>query len=266
MTRMPESVAVIITTYNAPAYLARVLDGYLLQTKYPDELIVADDGSGPETRAVVESFAQQAPFAVRHVWHEDSGFRAARIRNEAVRGSTAAYLIFTDGDCIPQPSFVADHCRLARPGWFVQGKRMLVDENASGGFTGGTFRNVAGHCLRGQLSGWHHLLRLPGVALRVRGLKGIKTCNLALWRSDFYAVNGFDESFVGWGREDAEFAARLFHYGLSRRDPPFSALVFHLWHPENSRSNLPENDRKLQESVAGQSYYCRSGVVKDVES
>ena len=255
--------AVIVTTYNAPDYLARVLAGYLHQEQFPDELIVADDGSGPETAAVVEGFAQRAPFPVRHVWHEDRGFRAAAIRNEAVKASTADYLIFTDGDCIPHPRFVADHLRLAAPGWFVQGKRMLVGRGASPRFAVTGFAGLAALCLRGELGGCHHLLRIPGIAREQKGLRGIKTCNFALSRADILAVNGFNEEFVGWGREDAELAARLFAYGLRRKDPPFSALVFHLWHEENSRGSLAENDRMLAEAVRSAAWYCPNGIVKE---
>jgi len=114
--------ALIVTTYNAPDYLSRVLDGYLFQERFPDELIVADDGSGAETAEVVERFALRSPFPVRHVWHEDRGFRAAAIRNEAVKAATADYLIFTDGDCIPHPSFVSDHLRLATQDGSSRGK------------------------------------------------------------------------------------------------------------------------------------------------
>ncbi|QVW34107.1 glycosyltransferase family 2 protein [Geobacter sulfurreducens] len=255
--------ALIVTTYNAPDYLSRVLDGYLFQERFPDELIVADDGSGAETTEVVERFALRSPFPVRHVWHEDRGFRAAAIRNEAVKATTADYLIFTDGDCIPHPRFVSDHLRLASSGWFVQGKRMLVGRGISPRFTVCGFAELAALCFKGELSGCHHLLRVPGFAREHKGLRGIKTCNFALSRADLLAVNGFNEEFTGWGREDAEFAARLFAYGLRRKDPPFSALVFHLWHEENSRAALAKNDQMLAEAMRSSAWYCPNGIVKE---
>jgi len=119
-------VAVIVTTYNRPDALAAVLDGYLAQTDAGFELVVADDGSGPKTRALVEDYARRAPFRLGHVWQEDAGFRAAAIRNQALAGTDAGYVIFTDGDCVPTPGFVAQHRRLAEPGWFLSANRVLL--------------------------------------------------------------------------------------------------------------------------------------------
>lgn len=256
------TIAVIITTYNSPAYLKRVLKGYLSQTRYPDELVVADDGSTDETAQVVREFAATAPFRVQHVWHGDEGFRAAKIRNEAVKACTSDYLIFTDGDCLPHRSFIADHIAIARQGSFIQGKRMLVKENASATFEPSSPMQLAIQCIRGELSGCHHLLRIPGLAVAKKGLRGIKTCNFSVHRDAVLAVNGFNEAFVGWGREDSEFAARLCALGLSRKDPLFSALVFHLWHPENSRNNLTENDRLLESVISSGTTRCEYGIVK----
>ena len=258
----PDRISVIVTTYNAPDYLGRVLDGYLQQTRLPDEVVVADDGSGAETVAVVDAFRAKAPFPVQHVWHEDQGFRAAKIRNEAIKASQGSYLIFTDGDCIPHRFFVEDHAALAAEGWFVQGKRMLVQQKSAEHFCPGSVGALWLACLRGELRGCHHLVRIAGAVVRPTGLRGIKTCNFAVHRAAALAVNGFNEAFEGWGREDAEFAARLLGSGCRRKDPIFSALVFHLWHPENSRSALAENDRLLAEAIAGGVAWCREGIVK----
>jgi glycosyltransferase involved in cell wall biosynthesis len=259
----PESsIAVIISTYNSPDYLRRVLDAYMHQTRLPDELIVADDGSTRETADVVEEFRGKAPFHVGHVWHEDLGFRAAKIRNEAVKVCRGDYLVFSDGDCIPHRTFVADHATLAQRGYFVQGKRMLVREGASATFAPSFFVRLAVQCLKREISGFHHLVRIPGLAVTKHGLRGIKTCNLAVHRDAVLAINGFNEAFVGWGREDSEFAARLFAYGLKRKDPPFSALVFHLCHPENSRGNLADNDHLLKSTVESNIFRCPCGIDK----
>lgn len=257
---MTRSIAVILTTYNAPDYLAKVLHGYICQSRLPDELIVADDGSDRRTADLVNSFSKLASFPVSHVWQEDLGFRAAAIRNKAVIASSSDYLVFTDGDCVPHPCFVADHLRLATHGWFIQGKRMLLAEDVSLEFTFPGFAGLLALAVKGRLSGLHHLLRVPGFAPEKTGLRGIKTCNFALFRDDLLAVNGFNEDFVGWGREDAELAARLFKSGLRRKDPLFSAMVFHLWHPGNSRATLAENDRMLDEAVSASGHYCKNGI------
>jgi glycosyltransferase involved in cell wall biosynthesis len=259
------SIAVIVSTFNAPDYLRRVLEGYRAQSRYPDELIVADDGSTEETAQVVEEFAKDAPFIVRHVWHEDLGFRLAEIRNRAIAATTADYLIFSDGDCIPHPQFVEDHGRMMRKGSFVTGKRILVGQRLSESFRwqGGAIALLS--CLKCEMSGCHHLLRLPWLVLSRQGNKGLRGCNMAVFHSDLLAVNGFNECITGWGREDSELVARLFAYGLTRREASFAAVVLHLWHPEFNRSSLAENDRLLAESLLSGNYRCPHGIVKDGE-
>jgi glycosyltransferase involved in cell wall biosynthesis len=259
---MPVKVSVIVTTYNSPSYLASVLNGYIRQTRLPDELVIADDGSTQETGDIVERFSKSAPFPVFHVWHEDRGFRAAAIRNKAVYASSGNYIVFTDGDCIPSPTFVADHLRLSRKGFFIQGRRMLLSRDVSCKVSEYRLKELFSLALQGGLSGCHHLVRIPGFAVIKNGLRGIKTCNFSLSREDIFAVNGFNEDFAGWGREDAEFAARLFALGLKRRDPLFSAVVLHLWHQENNRENLELNEQLLRLAAESGSYYCTNGLRK----
>jgi len=121
-------IAVIVTTYNRPDALAAVLAGYGAQRDARFELIVADDGSTDDTRAVVAAFKSHAQFPVAHVWHEDRGFRAAAIRNRALAATSAEYIVFSDGDCVPAQRFVAQHQRFAERGWFVAGNRVLLSE------------------------------------------------------------------------------------------------------------------------------------------
>jgi glycosyltransferase involved in cell wall biosynthesis len=259
------TVAVIISTYNAPEYLAKVLDGYLGQSRLPDELIVGDDGSDSCTAEVVSAFASKAKFPIRYVWQEDCGFRVAKIRNKAVKTSSAEYLIITDGDCVPHKRFIEDHIRVMRPGYFVQGKRMLVSKQASASFGYPGLLKLVKMCLKGEVSGCHHLLRIPGFTIRNKGLRGIKTCNFALYRKDFYAVNGLNEDFIGWRRSDSELAVRLFKYGLKRKDVPFSAIVFHLWHKLGSDEFLERNNMLLAEAIKSSSFYCKNGICKEMK-
>jgi len=254
------TVAVIVSTYNAHEYLAKVLDGYLAQTRPPDELVIGDDGSDHCTAEVVSAFASKAKFPVRHIWHEDLGFRAGKIRNEAVKASSAEYLIFTDGDCVPDRHFVEDHIRIMKTGYFIQGKRMLVSKQASASFGYPALRKLVKMCLKGDVSGCHHLLRIPSLTIHNKGLRGIKACNFALYRKDFLAVNGFDEDFVGWGREDSELAVRLLKYGLKRKDVPFSAMMVHLWHEENVNESMERNEMILAEAIKSPNFYCKNGI------
>jgi glycosyltransferase involved in cell wall biosynthesis len=260
------SVAAIVATYNSPDYLRRVLAGYRAQSRYPDELIVADDGSTGETAELVAGFAASVSFVVRHVWHEDKGFRLAAIRNKAIAASTSDYLVFSDGDCIPHPDFLEDHGRSLRKGSFMTGKRMLISQSLSNNFHWQGGASALLHCLKGEMSGLHHLIRIPWLTLQRRGVKGLRGCNMAAFREDLLAVNGFNECIAGWGREDSELVARLYAYGLTRRELPFAALVLHLWHPENSRTSLSENDLLLEQTLASGDYRCACGIVKDVDA
>jgi glycosyltransferase involved in cell wall biosynthesis len=246
--------------------LTKALEGLFFQKRLPDEVIVADDGSGRETEDVIRHFRGKSPFPFHHVWQEDMGFRLSKIRNEAVKKASFDYLIFLDGDCVADRHFVSDHLRLAEPGFFFQGKRMLLGKEASEGFNfsiANSSSTLFGLALRGSISNRHHLLRLPFIPpLSDTKLKGTKTCNIGILREDIVAVNGFNESFVGWGREDTEIVARLYRYGLRRKKHPFMAICFHLWHPENSRAYLKTNDEILMETLSKSDYFCENGIIK----
>lgn len=260
------NISVIVTTYNWPEALERVIKGLLQQPLQPFEIIVADDGSTGETRDLVKGFQEEKGELVKHVWQEDKGFRVARIRNRAIVEASGEYIIFLDGDCIPEKHFIEDHLHLAGQGYFFQGKRVLVKRSLSGEFTydrvidrGYLIRRI----FKGNLSNFHHVFRVPFVpALSSKSLQGIRSCNMGIFARDLYAVNGFNESFTGWGREDSEIAVRLFRYGLLRKQHPFKAVCYHLWHPENKRDRLIENDALLQQTIDCDGVFCENGLVK----
>ncbi|TAN39422.1 MAG: glycosyltransferase [Nitrospirae bacterium] len=258
-------VSLIITTYNSPDFLRKTLDSVQAQDRPPDEVVVADDGSGGDTSVVIDTFARGAAFPVLHVWQENQGFRAARIRNKAINRSSGDYLILLDGDCILNRHFIADHCRLAEKGYFVQGKRVHVNREAVETFNkdvANSFSCLIKLGLKGWISNTHHLLRLPLIfSVSNRKLKGIKSCNMGCYRDDLFAVNGFNEDYVGWGNEDSDLACRFFKYGLSKKVHPFMAICFHLWHPTNKGLNN-ENIQLLQKAIASDQYSCRNGLIK----
>lgn len=264
-------IAVVVTTYNRPDALRAVLDGYAAQSDTGFELLVADDGSGAETRAVIEACPRELRDRLRHVWQEDRGFRAAAIRNRAVAGTRADYVVFTDGDCVPPRDFVAAHRDLARPGRFVAGNRVLLSE----AFT----RRVLAERLpihawppwrwaaarvRGHVNRLLPLLRRPAAApfrdAEPERWAGVKTCNLAVWRDDLVRVNGLDESYEGWGLEDSDLVIRLIHAGVLHRNGRFLAPVFHLWHAENDRSRLERNRARLDDLLRSDAIRAERGL------
>lgn len=248
----PTQLSIIISTYNSPDYLAMVLQALMHQSDNEFELVIADDGSADETKAVVESYAGQSPVNLVHAWHDDRGFRAAAARNHAVSLSKGDYLVFLDGDCLAFPDFVAKHRQCAEPNCMVRGSRVMLKEAYSR-------RVLDGEPLPSSLPAWFGL-RLRGGVKRIGALipiphpkfrnakkwYGVKTCNLGIWRKDFEAVNGFDERYVGWGHEDADLAVRLLRHGVKRKEGRSDVPVVHLWHPENDRSTLSDNENRLQ--------------------
>jgi glycosyltransferase involved in cell wall biosynthesis len=258
------TLGVVVNTCNQPDYLGRVLRALSHQTILPDEVLIADDGSGPETERVVKEWSRQQPFRSEHLWQQKQGFRRSRILNCAIAAAHSQYLIFLDGDSVPHPAFAADHRHLARSGAFVQGHRALIEQRAAGYFGCGDFAEDRRRALwTGQLRGLKHAFRWPAPLRRFRSdLRGVRGCNLAIWRADLVRVNGYNEEFVGWGREDSDLSLRLMNNGLRRLDVRGWALCYHLWHPPVSRERLPDNDRLLEEATAGSATRCKVGLDK----
>jgi glycosyltransferase involved in cell wall biosynthesis len=257
--------SLIITTYNNPVALKKVIDSVLCQTRLPDEVFIADDGSDKDTFHIVENFSKIAPFTIIHIWQEDKGFRAAKIRNEAIKQTTGDYIILLDGDCVINSNFISDHLLLAEKGYFIQGKRVLIDKGAEAVFNhehANSSLTLIKMALTGKISNIHHLIRLPfSPSIKNRNLKGIKSCNLSFFKPDILAVNGFNEDFVGWGNEDSDLACRFFKYGLIKKVHPFMAVCFHLWHPSNKFVS-DRNKQLLLATLASKEYYCKNGIFK----
>jgi glycosyltransferase involved in cell wall biosynthesis len=256
------TVTLIINTYNQPEYLARVLRAVAGQRDVPDEVILADDGSGEETRRVFGQWAAAQSFGARHVWQEKDGFRRSRILNAAIAQAQGEYLIFLDGDTIPHPRFVGDHRSHARRRYYLQGHRVLVTERASTVFGVGNFsadRQKA--FLAGDLLGIKHIFRWPIALRRVKpNYDGVRGCNLSAWRKELAEINGYSEDYIGWGCEDLDLALRLINSGVKRLDVRGQALCYHLWHPKLDRSNLAANEKLLFETAAGKSTTCERGL------
>ena len=248
-------VSVIVTTYNRPDALAAVLEGFLCQRGMEDpdwEVVVADDGSGEDTRLIVERYQAKMPGRLLHAWQDDKGFRAAEARNLAVTKSSGEYLVFLDGDCIPCPDFLKEHMKLAETGWFIAGNRVLMSERCTWEYLSGLTKPVPewtwldwfAFRRRGAINNALGWLRLGLTRFRKNkpnDWKLFRTCNAAVWRDDFFAVDGFDCAFSGWGYEDSDLAVRLIRYGLHVKNGRFSVPVVHLWHRENDRSHQGEN-------------------------
>lgn len=255
----------IVLTYNRSDALLAVLQSLADQCGPGDEVIVADDGSRPEQVALMRANCPVFRCEVRHVWHPDMGFTASRARNLGALHATGDYLVFIDGDCVPNRRFVHWHARLAEPGCFVNGSRVLLSRELTERILSQDL-DVAqcptgfwiGARLRGDSNKVLHLLAWPWRSFRVKHgfqWRGIRSCNMAIWRSDFLSVDGFDETFEGWGHEDADLVLRLAHLGVRRKNGFMATEVFHLWHRENKRDHESANKARVVERM-------KQGIVK----
>jgi len=267
----PQSVTLLVLTYNWPEALARVLTSVAAQHRLPDEVIVADDGSGPATREVIQRMAKDFPVPLRHIWQEDLGFRAARCRNLGIAASRSEYIVLIDGDMVLHPDFIADHLALAERGHFLQGGRFKthVAETkrllAGGRPVFAPWADVDFHVF----DGIKRLYAFRSLALacwksRARSGGRVMSCNMSCWRDDLLRVNGFDEQMEGYGAEDRELAARLGNAGVRRRALKWAALAAHLEHPTRAQEEvddpaLPNNQRYLR-TVQERIVRCDLGI------
>jgi glycosyltransferase involved in cell wall biosynthesis len=258
----PPTITLVVNTYNQPEYLARVLNAVARQSSLPDEMLVADDGSEAPTKEVFAKWSAGQKFRAAHVWQKNEGFRRSRILNQAIAASRSDYIVFLDGDTVPHPQFIADHRATAKRNFFVQGHRALIEQEAAAWFgTKNFFAERRRAIFQNQISGLKNSFRWPFAVSKIKDhLRGIRGCNLGIWRADLVRVNGYNETFTGWGREDSELAVRLMNSGVQRLDLRGRALCFHLWHPPASRAGLPTNDGLLEAAIRDKVTRCERGL------
>jgi len=257
------STSLVITTYNWERALDRVLGSVAEQTLPPDEVVIADDGSGPGTRDVVAAWIARLGVPLIHVWQEDRGFRLSASRNRALAAAHGDYVIMVDGDMILHRRFVESHVRFARDGTYVQGGRAKIREPL-------THRILAGERVRlgffaKGVGTRQQAIHLPLASRFYRGRRGVidgtQGCNLAFWMSDARRVNGFNEDIEGWGYDDIEFVARLQNAGVQRRNLKFGGVAFHLFHGMKPVQQH-RNRRFLDEVIANRLTRCENGLDK----
>jgi GT2 family glycosyltransferase len=254
-------ISLIISTYNRPDALARVLESVCTQSRKPDQVIIADDGSTAYTAEVINAFKSKIP-SLHHVWHEDTGFRLAAIRNLALRHVNHDFVSMIDGDMVLHPDFIQNIDNHVQKGWYYQGKRVLLDStntnrvlinpNYQIGFLTSGIQNRFNTLNFPLLSRW-----LSRTENTIRGVKG---CSMHFWLEDAVRINGFNESFIGWGREDSEFVCRLLNAGVKRKNIALGAVAWHLYHPEASRKMLPENDAILEKCISEKHSFTHTGL------
>lgn len=268
--------SVITTVYDRPAHFRLMLAALAAQTRRPDEVVVADDGSGDATVAALRELAAASPIPCTVVRQEKDGYRLAAARNLAIRAATGDYLIFADCDIALLPDAVAAHLSLAAPGRLLCGNRALLGEDA----TARLFAASPAPSPDGWEDAWRtadatelhaaQALFLHHAALRRWHLARphkpkIIGCHFSLFRDDVRRVNGFDENFVGWGYEDDDFARRLYKTGVRPASVILAARAMHLWHPSLAPQELKRHRDRPNRAYFRRWFvpaFCKNGLVK----
>jgi glycosyltransferase involved in cell wall biosynthesis len=266
MRRYP-GVSLCISTYNWPEALALCLESVLLQTQMPGEVIIGDDGSGPDTGELVDNFRKRFPVPVHHIWQPDEGFKLAQVRNRSFAAASEDYIIQVDGDLVLNRHFIEDHLRFAKKGSFISGARSLLTPASTNELL--RAKNICDISSAYRLEKKHNAKRfLPAAYLNFQIQKGkpqvkyVLGANMSFWRKDIISVNGYNEDFTGWGKEDNDLAARLSNSGIQLHLLKFAGVIYHLHHKEAARHAMHDNELRLMESIRQQQTFVANGLNK----
>jgi glycosyltransferase involved in cell wall biosynthesis len=261
MRKYPKT-SLVITTYNWPEALSLCLKSVAQQRVLPGEVIVADDGSTEATRRLIDEVRKDFPVPLIHVWQEDMGYRKTRIVNKAVKQTSGEYLIFTDGDIIMHPFFIADHVKNIHPDYFLQGSRgMLTPKKTALLIRTGNIRLTPfSKGIKNRLNVIRSKFLSRFIHVNPASPQHIIGCNYSFWKKDYIAANGLNNSFDNsWGHDDSEYAARLINNGVKRKKIKFLAVCYHQYHPYYAHDNEKIHWRVFEKTVAGKIKRCENG-------
>jgi glycosyltransferase involved in cell wall biosynthesis len=270
-------ISVILSTYNAPVLLEKVLVGYSTQDHPSFDVVIADDGSRDDTRRLLDRLGPELGIDINHVWHEDDGFRKCTILNKAIEATDARYLLFSDGDCIPRADFLSTHAALCEPGYFLSGGYFKLPRDVS--------ETIGVEDIRSGLACDPEFLRSRGLPRSIKDLRlhagpalarvldavtSTKATwnghNASGWRDDIVRVNGFDER-MKYGGEDRELGERLFNLGIRSKQIRHRAICVHLWHERGyvRDEDIAANRAIRRETARNVACFTPYGIVKQNE-
>ncbi len=272
-------ITAIVPTYNRPKALKLCLLSLAKQSVLPHEILIADDGSGPETREMIAAMQQELKhlFPIKHVWHEDRGFRKPMILNETVRQSSGDYLVFIDGDCMAHRHFIREHTARSSPDAILSGKRVEVGKDLTESLLNrekvisGLNPTLVWDAVRGRSRKVEEAIMLKNGFLRRLAHRdritddGVWGCNFSLYKDLFLSINGCDEDFLDGSIEDNDLGIRVLNQGKKIRSVRGLAIIFHLWHKSSwsfSNEKYQHNLAILKRRIADKEQFCRNGIVK----
>lgn len=240
------NISVIISTYNAEEWLEKVLESYKCQEYTNFEVIIADDGSRLDTKKLIDRYKLDFPVELRHIWHEDLGYRRQELLNKCITQTSYDYILMTDGDCIARKDFVSTHAKFAEKGYFLSGGYLKLDTPTSKMINLNDIKSE--NCFNTKwLSDNGKVSFKQSIKINVKGKRAdfldyitptgatFNNCNSSAWKEDLIAINGYDER-MQYGGPDRELGERLVNFGIKSKQIRHKAIVLHLDHPRNYKN------------------------------
>ncbi len=266
MTQIKSKCSLCISTYNWPGALYQCLQSIKTQSVLPCEVIIGDDGSANETKVLIDKVAKDFPVPIIHLWHQDKGYRLAAMRNKAFAKASGDYIIQSDGDIIFHQHFIKDHLQFAAKGTFIWGSRCLLNTTISEKIITGKATATVAAMRQHSTKKYNGIRFIAAAYLNYFLLTGAKQvqyvlgANMAFWKTDIITVNGYNETYTGWGKEDNDIALRLYLSGVIPKSVKFAALAFHLYHPEINKANLGANQLIYEQAIKDKITFATNGI------
>jgi len=265
-------VSLIISVYKKIELLDLIFEALKKQTFRDFEVIISDDGSGSDMEDFVNLKSKELSFPVKHIFHEDNGFRKNKILNKSIVNSSGEYLIFLDGDCIPHNEFIKEHFINRKDNTALCGRRVMLGKSISEKVL--HERKISFSPLNlffDSAFGGKNKTRYADDSIYLRNkifrkiISRQKTnltgCNFSLHKNTILKINGFDENYTGAGiGEDSDIEFRLKLSGAGFMSVKNLAIIYHIFH-EQTKANIA-NIEYFDNVKSSGNFICKNGIEK----
>lgn len=267
-------VSVIVPVYNRLENLKYLIYCLKKQTVQIDELIISDDGSSVDVEKFIKEETKNVEFSVKYIWQEDLGFRKTRALNNAVREASGDVLVFFDQDVIFPFNFIEKIKKNIKKGYFIPLKIYWMTESERNNFKNTSFEYSKLNLRKEELK---KIIRRT-ISSKIKNIKyylGLKErgsnivgAAYVLNKEDYIKVNGYDEEYKGWGKEDDDISWRLYKAGIKSKHIFLKYPVVHLWHyfDPTKKGNLNEDLFNLKkEKLTKNNFRCKYGYDNSID-